>query len=322
MSSIEPGWYKDPAEPTTQRYWDGEGWIGDPLPVDATPPPGPPRVPGDTARSGGAARSGPTPAVPPPVPPTPVPTPGAPPPGTLLVPPGVPLPPGTRLPPGVPPGWVHPGYVPVAAPGPHGYVLAALHRRVAARLIDVVAVLGLNLLVNGWFMVQWWRAFWPYFLESQRAGAARVAAGDVEPPEQLSNLQIVIMLIGVALWFAYEVPAVANTGQSFGKRLLGLKVLRVEEDTPPGFRRAIRRWNPMGLPTLLWICGIGFVLQFIDCLFAVLDPKLHQALHDRSAGTVVVHIGRSRAGAEGEGEGGGGGGGGGKSTPGDPGDST
>jgi uncharacterized RDD family membrane protein YckC len=290
VSSIEPGWYKDPAEPTTQRYWDGEGWIGDPLPVDATPPAGPPRTPGAAARSGGTARSGPAPAVPP----APAATPGAPPPGTLLAPPGVPLPPGTRLPPGVPPGWVHPGYVPVAAPGPHGYVLAAPHRRLAARLLDVVAVLGLNLLVNGWFIVQWWRAFWPYFLESQRAGAARVAAGDVEPPEQLSNLQIVIMLIGVALWFAYEVPAVANSGQTFGKRLLGLKVLRVEEDAPPGFRRAIRRWNPMGLPTLLWICGIGFVLQFIDCLFVVLDPKLHQALHDRSAGTVVVHIGQSQ----------------------------
>ncbi|MCW2643103.1 MAG: transporter, partial [Dactylosporangium sp.] len=41
MSEIEPGWYKDPAEPTTQRYWDGEGWIGAPLPADASPPAGP-----------------------------------------------------------------------------------------------------------------------------------------------------------------------------------------------------------------------------------------------------------------------------------------
>ena len=42
MSEIAPGWYKDPADPTTQRYWDGEVWIGDPLPADATPPDGPP----------------------------------------------------------------------------------------------------------------------------------------------------------------------------------------------------------------------------------------------------------------------------------------
>ena len=42
MSDIAPGWYKDPAEPTTQRYWDGEGWLGAPLPADATPPDSPP----------------------------------------------------------------------------------------------------------------------------------------------------------------------------------------------------------------------------------------------------------------------------------------
>jgi uncharacterized RDD family membrane protein YckC len=39
--TTSPGWYKDPSEPTTQRYWDGEGWLGASLPLDATPPDGP-----------------------------------------------------------------------------------------------------------------------------------------------------------------------------------------------------------------------------------------------------------------------------------------
>ncbi|TDC50129.1 DUF2510 domain-containing protein, partial [Micromonospora sp. KC207] len=38
--SIAPGWYVDPADPDTRRYWDGEGWIGAPIPVDQTPPEG------------------------------------------------------------------------------------------------------------------------------------------------------------------------------------------------------------------------------------------------------------------------------------------
>ncbi|MGH8792510.1 MAG: DUF2510 domain-containing protein, partial [Stackebrandtia sp.] len=38
MSKIEPGWYKDPASPQTQRYWDGEQWIGKAVPVDVEPP--------------------------------------------------------------------------------------------------------------------------------------------------------------------------------------------------------------------------------------------------------------------------------------------
>src|SRR5215831_18654810 len=44
MSSLPPGWYKDPADTTTQRYWDGEGWIGDAIPADAVPPAGPPKI--------------------------------------------------------------------------------------------------------------------------------------------------------------------------------------------------------------------------------------------------------------------------------------
>ncbi|HYN96978.1 MAG TPA: DUF2510 domain-containing protein, partial [Pilimelia sp.] len=42
MSDVAPGWYPDPADRETQRYWDGDGWLGRPLPVTATPPPGPP----------------------------------------------------------------------------------------------------------------------------------------------------------------------------------------------------------------------------------------------------------------------------------------
>ena len=26
MTTIEPGWYPDPADPATQRYWDGGAW--------------------------------------------------------------------------------------------------------------------------------------------------------------------------------------------------------------------------------------------------------------------------------------------------------
>ena len=40
--SVEPGWYVDPVDREIRRYWDGDGWIGAPIPVDATPPAGPP----------------------------------------------------------------------------------------------------------------------------------------------------------------------------------------------------------------------------------------------------------------------------------------
>lgn len=279
MTDIAPGWYKDPAEPSTQRYWDGEGWIGDPLPVEATPPPGPPAVKPapktDPVLPPVAPRP---PAAPAPLPlPTPAPE-----------PPEPPAAPGRAGPLGWP--YVYPRGV---VPRPHGHPLAPIERRLAARVVDILAVLALNVVVNGWFAYQWWQDVAPYLAEFQRRWQAGLPTNDIPQPQRAGGLQIAITLIAVALWFAYEVPALANTGQTLGKRLLGLKVLRIEEDAPPGFGRAIRRWNPLGLPTLLWTCGIGFILQFFDCLYVVIDRPLHQALHDKSAATIVVHIGRS-----------------------------
>ena len=266
MSEIAPGWYKDPVEPSTQRYWDGEGWVGDRLPADAVPPSGPPAA---TATPAGPA--------PPPSPtPEPIPIPATvlAPPGAPQLPPGVPLPPGYRLP----------------TPQPHGYQLANPGARLAARLIDTGIVLMLNAIVNGWFIWRWWHDFWPYYLEFYRRYQNHQSVTDIPVP-QTQTLEIVIFVVGVALWFAYEVPSLANSGQTIGKRLVGIRVLRLEADGPLGFGRAWRRWNPLGLATFLWTCFlIGFALQFLDCLFVIVDHPLHQALHDKSAATVVVHV--------------------------------
>jgi uncharacterized RDD family membrane protein YckC len=257
--SIEPGWYKDPAEPATQRYWDGEGWVGDPLPADAQAPPGPP--PARAAPAAPVPAPAPAPVVPGPVATQPVTAP------------------------------TYPRYQ--IPPTPHGHPVARPERRLAARVIDGLAVLGLNVIVNGWFVYQWWQDVEPYISEYLRRQQAGQSISNIPTPQRAGGLQFAILFIGVALWFAYEVPALASSGQTLGKRLLGLKVVRVEADAPLGYGRAIRRWNPIGLPTLLWPCGIGFVLQFLDCLFVAIDRSpLHQALHDRSAATVVVQLGR------------------------------
>jgi uncharacterized RDD family membrane protein YckC len=223
--------------------------------------------------------------------------PGSMPPGSM--PPG-PVPPGT-LPPGtLPPGamsqtgWpAYPKLV-LPPPRPHGYRLAGLGSRFIARVIDVTAVLGLNVVVNGWFVWQWLVINRPYWQELTRRFYANESTSGVEPPERSSTLLVIILVLAAALWFAYEVPAQANSGQTLGKRLTHIKVMRLESSEELGFRRSIRRWNTLGLPTLLWTCfGVGFVLQFINCVWAVIDRPLRQALHDKSAVTVVVAVGPS-----------------------------
>lgn len=292
--SLEPGWYVDPAEPDTRRWWDGEGWIGAPIPVDVTPPDGPPPaepepaavtpVPGSTTArptSGAAGSTGP------------VPTSGAP--GQPGHWPGQPGQPGQQ---GPPPGWPYPqwpGRPPI--PRPHGLPLASYGARLVARLIDLGVVFLLNALVNGWFVWRYFEAISPYLRETMR----RAVNGDTSTEglpqidDQAGGLQVVILLIATALWFAYEVPSMAARGQTFGKRMAGVRALPVEADQPLGFGRAFRRWSTLGMPTLLWYCcGLGLVLQFVDAVSPLFDQPLRQALHDKRAQTVVVQLPRTR----------------------------
>lgn len=284
--SVQPGWYKDPADPSTQRYWDGEGWIGKPLSIDATPPPGPPPVEPEPLAAPSRQATGT-----PPAPTGPVEPPG---PALPPAPPGWPYPYPTQAtprpsPPGaVPPGW--PQY-PIMRIRPHGLALAGLGRRLAARMIDILLVLLLNVLVNGWFVWSYVQEITPMFQEIMRRSLAGDSSTEGIPQAsgRADGLQVVIILIAVALWFAYEVPAVANSGQTVGKRLLGLKVVALAEAPELNFGQAFRRWNTLALPTFLWYCcGIGFLLQLIDCAFPLFDRTLRQALHDKRAQTVVV----------------------------------
>jgi uncharacterized RDD family membrane protein YckC len=128
----------------------------------------------------------------------------------------------------------------------------------------------------------------PVYREWNQRFWANESTSEIVQPERAGTLQVVILILIAALWFAYEVPAIAGTGQTLGKRLLKIKVMRLESEEPIGFGRAIRRWNPLGLSVLLWTCGVGFLLQFLDSLSPVIDWPLHRAFHDRSAGTVVV----------------------------------
>lgn len=273
--TISPGWYKDPAEPSTQRYWDGEGWIGDPLPIDTAPPDGPP-PPQTTPVEVKEPVAG-KPATPPPPPATPPSAAGGP-----ARPPWAPATPLTH---------------PVR---PHGFPLASPGIRLAARFMDMGAILLLNVLVNGYFVYLFMQDFGPFFDSYIRAVSQDQPYPT--PPDRLTILPLVIALLAMALWFAYEVPATANSGQTWGKRLYDIKVVRVESLEPIGFLRAWRRWNPLGGPAILLGFGLFFcapfvaILQALDVIFVPLDRMQRMALHDRTAMTYVVQLPKSARG--------------------------
>jgi uncharacterized RDD family membrane protein YckC len=174
--------------------------------------------------------------------------------------------------------------------------LASPGTRFMARLVDILILGALSVVANGYFAYQWWVKMEPTIraMADQGVFFNPNAEGVPSPPGSATTLEFTILLVTMALWFAYEVPAIANRGQTLGKRLFAVKVVRIESTEPIGFRRAWRRWNPLGLPTLFWpCCGIGFLMQLVDCLFVAIDRPLRQAIHDKSAGTVVVDVHRS-----------------------------
>ncbi|MEV0152660.1 RDD family protein [Micromonospora sp. NPDC050686] len=308
--SVAPGWYIDPAEPETRRYWDGEGWLGAPIPADATPPEGPP--PPEPVEPPSAPPAAPAPLPPAgagrPQPPAHPPAYGSPAgpgqPGPGQYGPGQYGPGPTGFGPHGPQGpgpqafgAPHPGWAgPPTDPRPHGLPLASFGSRLGARLIDFGIVFLLNALVNGWFVWRYLEELSPLLREAQRRVQSQERSTEPLPPpgEQSGMLLVVILLIAAALWLAYEVPSMAATGQTFGKRLTGVRAVPIEADQPLGFGRALRRWSTLGLPTLLWYCcGLGLVLQFVDAVSPLFDHPLRQALHDKRALTVVVQVPRN-----------------------------
>jgi uncharacterized RDD family membrane protein YckC len=282
MSSLPAGWYKDPADPSTQRYWDGEGWVGAAIPADAVPPAGPPAPPP------------PAPAPPPGYPGT---SPGytGPPQGYAGPPQGYPGPPqGFAGPPqgyaGPPPGYGGPPGMPLPYPmpaRPHGFALAGLGPRLMARILDILAVLLLNVVVNGYFAYEFAKEFTPIW----QAAMANPFGEQPQPTARMETLLWAMLIVATLLWLLYEAPSTASRGQTLGKRIMRIKVLPLENTEPLGFGRAFRRWARLGLWTPLWGCaGLGFLLQLIDSASPLFDPHLRQALHDRTARTVVVAL--------------------------------
>src|SRR5262249_34518575 len=162
---------------------------------------------------------------------------------------------------------------------------------------DIAAVAVISAVLTFYLVHQWLTEtgpFWAGFWRTFKAAASGEQASSVDTPSMTSRgqwLQLGILFLIMLIWLAYEVPFIANYGQTLGKRVMGIKVMRLESTDRLGVGRALRRWNSLGIAVLLWQCGVGFVLQFIDCLSPVFNRPLHLAIHDRAAATIVVRVG-------------------------------
>jgi uncharacterized RDD family membrane protein YckC len=78
-----------------------------------------------------------------------------------------------------------------------------------------------------------------------------------------------------------EVLPTAKWGRTLGKRLVGLRVLDIEAQLPPGFGASLRRWLTRTVLDLLVVGVAGLAW----CLF---DRPWKQCWHDKAARTFVA----------------------------------
>ncbi|MEU8827305.1 RDD family protein [Streptomyces sp. NPDC048636] len=158
---------------------------------------------------------------------------------------------------------------------------APLGRRLLARLIDTVVLLGI---VGAAALPLWAKAgdhidekvetakrtgetVTVYFLDGTTGGYLGMVLG------LLLVLGIVLEALPSAVW-----------GRTLGKKLAGVRVLDIEGHDKPSFGAALRRWL---VYSVLGLLAIG-VLNVIWCLF---DRPWRQCWHDKAARTFVAASG-------------------------------
>ena len=94
-----------------------------------------------------------------------------------------------------------------------------------------------------------------------------------------------VLLLGVLFCATIQTWMLAVRGQTVGKRLLGIRIVRVQDDANPGFVHAVvlRSFVPILLRAIP-VVGLGFWLVDVLCIFR----EDRRCLHDLIAGTKVT----------------------------------
>ena len=107
------------------------------------------------------------------------------------------------------------------------------------------------------------------------AGAIDLESSSLETfPTQLIAVTLVASLV-------YETAFIAVRGQTPGKMVLGIRVVRTVDQAVPGWGPAFIRW---AIPVAASIVPFGALVVYLWLLW----DRRRQGLHDKAAGTIVV----------------------------------
>ncbi|UED86068.1 RDD family protein [Streptomyces profundus] len=137
--------------------------------------------------------------------------------------------------------------------------LAALWRRLVARIIDIVIVAVPVTLI-----------LWPF------------AGGYDNDGDGSYGRQAVVLLV----YFVYEALMLSARGQTLGKMAMRIRVAMLADGAVPHGSPAWLRAGVYSLPQLLPY--VGFIFWLVNVLFCTWDRPYRQCLHDKAARTLVV----------------------------------
>ena len=178
--------------------------------------------------------------------------------------------PPTAPPPGPPQMPPPPAMATYQQPASGQYTYAGFWIRLVARLLDTLIV-GLPLAVL-------------FGLIAVAAGAVASTSSDGGQGSQspagavFSAVFVLFYLVAIVVGVGYWVYFWGTTGQTFGMRVLKLRVVDANTGGPIGISRALVRW----LMTIVnsWACYIGWI-------WVAFDPR-KQGWHDKVANSVVL----------------------------------
>ena len=149
--------------------------------------------------------------------------------------------------------------------------LAGLGSRLGARILDaILAAVGMGIL----FLI----------------GLGGLVLSALSGDEAAVILAFIAVVFGLALLFLlvtllYEVTMIALSGQTVGKMLTGVRVLRADDGGIPGWGKSIGRWLVLTLPSQ--VPAIGWIITLLVYLSPTWDDR-RQGWHDKAVATVVV----------------------------------
>jgi uncharacterized RDD family membrane protein YckC len=201
--------------------------------------------------------------------------------------PGVPI----QLPPPPSPGTASgSGSTPLGAPGhadPEGrsrsvapIPLASWPQRAGARIIDALIEGAIGTPFVVWLV-------WPAYTTLRDAtpdGALPTSGAITDFTNAVGAVSVAATVITLVVGFLYQVPQNVRWGRTVGKRVVGLRIRPLAEDRPLSWPQATVRWATYAIGSALTQGLFGI----IDYLWPLWDKPWRQALHDKTARTIVV----------------------------------